>query len=219
MKIKHIFYGFICSVFLNIPIFGQSPIFTIGNQYLNTQNSPFPLPLPFGPDLNLDYQGQQAQYAANAWHNPVDGSLMFFIVDGVVYDRDGYYLGSLDEDDWLGNNNKMRGISEISIVPDPGNCLRYYIIGSRRDVTGSNPGIPANNPSIPIQELNSELFYAVVNFGLTRENSDLYGSDRTCRYGALELLDDGINEAYILSLRSLIPNNQKYNPRSAGFAT
>lgn len=212
MKVNFVIISLLTSFFMfDIgKIFGQSPIWVVGNQFIENDGFNAPQFLPTGP-ASIDYQGQQAQYAANAWHNPMDGTLMFFIVDGIVYDRDGYYLGSLDEYDLLVINNKMRGISEISIVPDPGNCLRYYIIGSRRDVTGSNPGIPANNPSIPIQELNSELFYAVVNFGLTRENSDLYGSDRTCRYGALELLDDGFNEAYILSLRSLIPNNQKYN--------
>jgi hypothetical protein len=98
----------------------------------------------------------------------------------------------------------MRGISEISIVPDPGNCLRYYIIGGRRNPTDSNPLLPPGATAIPANAVNSELFYGVVNFGLQREN---YNMDRI---GTLELLDDNLNSGYILPLKDHIPNNQKY---------
>ena len=99
----------------------------------------------------------------------------------------------------------MRGISEISIVPDPGNCLRFYIIGGKRQPTDSNPILPPGAVGVPPNEVNSELFYGVVNLGLQRE---FYNETRL---GSLEYLDDGNgNEGYIYPLRMMIPANQKY---------
>jgi hypothetical protein len=81
-----IFYGF--------SINSQNQIWSIGNQQWNGVD-PNPSPLPTVPNSNLDYSGQQAQYAANAWHNPIDGSLLFFVVDGVVYNLSGILIQSI----------------------------------------------------------------------------------------------------------------------------
>lgn len=185
--------------------YGQSAIWPVGNQYYDWLNGVLDdLPTPAGPS-GLDYAGQQAQYATNAWHNPQTGALLFFVVDGVVYDSEGYYLGSLDEYNTPVNNDKMRGISEISIVPDPGDCKRFYIIGGKRKPTTVNPVLPPGAVGVPANEVNSELFYGVVNLALPRDNFN------TNRIGSLELLDDNFNSGYILPLKALVPTNQKYN--------
>ncbi len=113
------------SLTASLAFHAQSPLWLVGSNYLDQNFQEFIIPT--GPDPTIDYQGQQAEYAANAWHNPADGSLLFFIVDGVVYDGDGYRINKLTEDGSTGN---MRGVSEISIVPDPSNCMRFYIFGS-----------------------------------------------------------------------------------------
>ena len=63
--------------------YSQNPLWIIGNQLQDWPNG-FNDDLPIGPDLDIDYQGQQAQYASNAYHNPLTGALLFFVVDGVV---------------------------------------------------------------------------------------------------------------------------------------
>ena len=189
---------------VSLGIYAQSPLWLVGSNYYDQNLVPLFLPTPAGPS-GLDYTGQQAQYAANAWHNPQTGALLFFVVDGVVYDSEGYYLGSLDEYNTPVNNDKMRGISEISIVPDPGDCKRFYIIGGKRKPTTVNPVLPPGAVGVPANEVNSELFYGVVNLALPRDNFN------TNRIGSLELLDDNFNSGYILPLKALVPTNQKYN--------
>lgn len=92
----------------------QSPIWVVGNQQL--QGTQTTIPLPTGP-TNLDYQGQQANASANAYHHPLTGQLLFFIVDGVVYDNEGYRINKLQLNGSL--IDPIIGQSEIVIVPDP----------------------------------------------------------------------------------------------------
>jgi hypothetical protein len=98
----------------------QSPFWVVGNQRVEFN---FANPLPIGPNSSIDYQGQQANASANAYHNPISGDLLFFIVDGVIYDHEGYRINKLQ----LNSSaiDPIIGQSEIVIVPDPGNCKRY----------------------------------------------------------------------------------------------
>jgi hypothetical protein len=107
--------------------YAQSPIWTLPNQYLEDAND-HDLPTPSGTYV---YAGEQAQYAHNAAYNPVTGKLLFFVVDNKVYDKDGYLINELIGI-VNGSYKQARGISEISIVPDPGNCRRYYIFSSNK---------------------------------------------------------------------------------------
>ncbi|MFN3341370.1 MAG: hypothetical protein ACK40M_01660 [Flavobacteriales bacterium] len=80
--------------------------------------------LPTGPDPTLDYAGQPSQYCHNAVHD-ASGNLLFFVHDGVIYDKDGVFVDFIY--DFAG---PVYGGAEVSIVPDPGNCNKYYIFTS-----------------------------------------------------------------------------------------
>src|SRR5690606_31335737 len=118
MKIKElisILVGIVCLISSGNVSFGQSPIWTFSNQYydFNTMTS-----LPIGPDLTFDYQGQPAEFASNAYHNPVTGKLLFFVVDGKVYDHEGYCIGEMIAKSGL-SSAVCTGSEEIAIFPDP----------------------------------------------------------------------------------------------------
>lgn len=84
--------------------------------------------LPIGP-TGIDYQGAQAQFSQNAQYDE-NGKLLFFVVDGAIYDHAGYLMADNDRapncTDCL-----PRGIQEVSIVLMPGTCDRYYVISGR----------------------------------------------------------------------------------------
>ena len=79
---------------------------------------PQPLPAPdFGQPTPFHYAGLPAEYSHNAMQDK-DGNLLFFIVDGIIYDKNGYYMTTMDV--WSGSG-------EILIVPDPTDCHLYHI--------------------------------------------------------------------------------------------
>ncbi len=111
----------------------QNPLWTLPNNYLDGM-VPQSLPTPTDPNNTYDpgeqyyyYQGQEAASTHNSMMD-AQGNLLFFIVDEIVYDADGYAMG------WLEKASSpymsMKGTSEMVIVPDPGNCSRYYIISN-----------------------------------------------------------------------------------------
>jgi hypothetical protein len=121
--------------------YGQSPIWVLPSNFLEIEEvGAIPIPLPTGPDSFFDYQGQPAEFASNAYHNPVTGKLLFFVVDGKVYDHEGYFIGEMI----VASGNATAtctGSEEIAIFPDPGNCTRYYILSStkiRSQATGTS---------------------------------------------------------------------------------
>ena len=85
-----------------------------------------------------DYQGQPAEFTHAAMQDK-DGNLLFFMVDGEIYDKDGYGMGFLDPT-ILFPGSSIAGLTEIIIVPVPGNCQQYYIVGTFPDVNPLNPG-------------------------------------------------------------------------------
>jgi len=166
--------------------YGQSPIWLIGNNTIQGPQANL-LPTPSGPS-GLAYAGQQAQYAANAWHNPVDGSLLFFVVDGVVYDGDGYIIRELI--DQSGNGMDLKGVSELSIIPDPENCFRFYVI-----IDGLSAQFMTDQSS---ENARPRPYYAIFNLELDRATYN------TNRKGEFETLPNG---DYIRPLFSLVPQN------------
>jgi hypothetical protein len=93
-----------------------------------------PLPIPSDdsgggvnqPDNYRDgYDGQKATITSNCIMD-ANNELLFFIVDEFVYNKDGYSLGELRYMDT--EIIYVKGTSEISIIPDPENCQKYYII-------------------------------------------------------------------------------------------
>ena len=59
------------------------------NYYVNSSGSY--LSLPTGPVPGQDYQGQAAMHSHNAMQD-ANGNLLFFVIDGYVYDKDGYLM-------------------------------------------------------------------------------------------------------------------------------
>lgn len=49
------------------------------------------------------------------------GNLLFYIVDGYIYDNNGYQM------DFFNYYALIKPAGEIVVFPDPGNCQRYYI--------------------------------------------------------------------------------------------
>ncbi len=83
------------------------------------------------PTTATGYNGSPEAYASNSMHDK-NGNLLFFVVDDKVYDAQGYLIDNL-----IYNGDILTAIQnggvisrEISIVPKPGNCNQYYIIGS-----------------------------------------------------------------------------------------
>lgn len=100
--------------------------------------------LPVNPNpnnYNLDpfdyYDGISANHSSNGISN-LDGQLNFFIIDGLIYDKDGKYLdyawSGLFPDVTVNLDNtysvKGNGGTETLIVPHPTNCTQYYLFGA-----------------------------------------------------------------------------------------
>lgn len=155
----------------------QDNLWVYGNQLLdfNTEldpnNQPYPTKvcnLPIGPDA-WDYQGQAAQYSQNAQYDE-NGKLLFFVVDGAIYDHEGYLMA--DNELRTGCLDCLpRGIQEVSIVLMPGTCDKYYIISgrARRYTAPADPPCQWPNVAYLVHE-NSALFYSVLDLSLSNRH-------------------------------------------------
>lgn len=112
----------------SIAIIAQNQTWTLPGKYLDiTPGAPPTIQtLPTDPYWVFfeGYQGQQSNFAHNAIHK-TNGDIWFFIVDGFVYDGQGKFIGQLVRD--LNPDHDVEGQAEVCIVPDPGDCNRFYI--------------------------------------------------------------------------------------------
>jgi hypothetical protein len=83
------------------------------------------LPAPGG---GFDYSGQGASYSHNAAHSS-NGELLFFVVDGVVYDKNGLYILELAG----GQTPIAKGATECLVFPVPGQCNQWMILAADVD--------------------------------------------------------------------------------------
>lgn len=158
----------------NTYIFSQNSLWSLPNHYYQSQTGQL-APLPLGPNPSLgDYQGQVATNCHNAMHDE-NGNLLFFIVDEFVYDAVGRIIDTLKFPKLT-----LKGTAEISIVPDPQNCSRYYIFS-----VGS---IDYNDPFYPKLP-----YFTVINL----EIPNIYHPNAL---GAIDY-------AYLLSI---LPNNLQF---------
>jgi hypothetical protein len=96
---------------------------------LDVEHEPLPTPDHYPEMSGVDYEdlyyaGDVAIQGHNSMSNAA-GQLLFFIVDDIIYDGEGYFIIRLAL-----NGAPVMGNAEVTIVPDPGNCLRYYIFSS-----------------------------------------------------------------------------------------
>ncbi len=97
--------------------------------------SPNKVSFPAGPTASslptYDYAGQSADFSQNSMYD-ANGDLLFFVIDGMVYDGDGYLIdeiwGLYDPYPSVLNIYKLTGQTEWVIVPVPGECRQYYLI-------------------------------------------------------------------------------------------
>ncbi|CAG5086568.1 T9SS type A sorting domain-containing protein [Parvicella tangerina] len=173
---------------------GQSPIVSLPPFYYDAVvEAQFPLPQPAlsNPALFDDfietgnlvdatgatvfgYDGRPAKACHNAIYGE-NGELVAFIIDEYIFDREGYLLDVFEDQ---GGNVGLQE-NEFSIIPDPSNCNRFYIVG-----------IQYNERSYDMSSLGYEsayIYYSVLD--LTKDRSDyLYNETRI---GGLEEAQNG----------------------------
>ncbi len=105
-------------------IAAQNPFWTFPN--LGFESGQVFVPLPTASS-SPDYTGFTSDYVHAGLKNP-HGEIMFFVVDGQVFDRDGNFINELQY-----NGNRIAGNSEILIINKPGSCTEWYIFLSGID--------------------------------------------------------------------------------------
>ena len=115
----------------------QDPLWAIGQQQVffpQEQDEDIKigeLPTSFNDDIpdQYEYQGALPQRTQNVQFDD-EGKVLFFIMDGKIYNRDGLLIAdeALDRED---RNCEVcfLGGEQVHIIPVPGSCTRYYIIG------------------------------------------------------------------------------------------
>jgi hypothetical protein len=124
---------FLTVTLLSYTSWAQNPIWIIAPNYLkfNPDEPAEVVPLPTGTNPDFSYQGQPANYSSNAIAD-ANGNLKCFIIDGRVYDNEGFFIGDFGTVVDLIQDSQCYGRSELAVVPDPGNCERLYVFGIAR---------------------------------------------------------------------------------------
>ncbi len=149
--------------------YSQNPVWSFPPKYFDFLSfNIYSFPTPGAPGGNgtpgVDYSGQPAAYCHNAMSD-ANGNLLFFIVDGVIYDKDGYYIDKLSAS--INQSDTVKGTAEICVVPNPANCKQFYLF------LASNGGNNNNQFSQP--------YYALLDLSLPNNNANT----NTPRFGAL----------------------------------
>ncbi len=140
---------------------GQSEAWAIGNESADmlAPSSTIDiasLPAPGGPNA---YNGASATRSQLVRTNE-SGQLLFFVIDGNVYDREGYLIADAKGQDC--QECTEAGTMEMLAVPAPGQCGVFFLLSVRPhagapyntgglrlailDLAGQNPHLP-NDPS------------------------------------------------------------------------
>lgn len=120
----------------------QDPLWCVGSQQVHFPQAPAsipgqsairtsPLPTSFSPLIpdEYEYQGQLAERTQNIQYDD-EGKVLFFIIDGNIYNRDGLLIA---DDAQFRLDDQCRtcflGGDETHIVPVPGSCTQFYVMG------------------------------------------------------------------------------------------
>jgi len=146
MKSKKIHFTSLIFLLAFNTLIAQNPMWSLPQgQYSEIGGYlPLPTPTPIGTiNPGYFYSGAAATNTHNAMSDGA-GNLLFFIVDNWVYDKNGYGLMRLHfTDSWDNNSSNVRGNSDVCIVPDPGNCSRYYIFTTTYGFQTNNTAVYA----------------------------------------------------------------------------
>lgn len=115
----------------------QDPLWMIGDRAVHFPQAQgeevrtSPLPTSFDPSIpdEYEYQGQIAEHTQNVQYDE-NGNLLFFIIDGNVYNGHGLLIAddAADIDD-RDCEVCFIGGEQVHILPVPGSCTRYMVIG------------------------------------------------------------------------------------------
>lgn len=111
----------------------QDPLWVIGNQQVHFPQEPgldpdeslirsTALPTPAAPEVTnaYKYQGQIAQRTQNIQHDD-EGHVLFFEVDGSIYNRDGFLIADTRQEDGDTECNQcFVGGWQVHFIPVPG---------------------------------------------------------------------------------------------------
>jgi hypothetical protein len=111
----------------------QSQILTIPPNSIKYNSS-----TPFTPGVsNLpigDYNGGTTTNPSNCWYDE-SGNIMFFIVDGNVYDGSGLLIGQLRTPV---DKAVILGTTELVVIPVPGHCKQFYLVSGYYNINHSS---------------------------------------------------------------------------------
>jgi hypothetical protein len=158
-------------------ITAQHPLVVMGNKQVNFENpmgqlpvSALPTPAPLqGFPAYYFYDGSEPQYSF-ACQFDENGELRLFVVDGNIYDGDGYLIAESyfqnDDTDW-----PMIGRQpDIVITAIPGSCTRYLLFSGGQTDSGSRVYVLA---VIIDLELENPLFTGLSRLGACWPVSEL----------------------------------------------
>lgn len=162
-----------------------------------------------------DYTGVAANYSHNVWYDK-QGQLLFFIVDGIIYDKDGYKIENIN----YSSNDINR---EVAIIPIPGSCRKFYIISGGVTYNSNSTKLFMRFDSLDLDEPNyyyNTRWGAVnsVNVGSTSNYKplnniyyDVFFQCRTVQFAVTPLRSDNTRLLYIEGCRGfkkyIITNN------------
>lgn len=166
MKNKFVFLSFI--LLFSLKLAAQNPAVIFPPNYYNSlEGKLYPLPIPefinYDPlscnSNNIEpndpasmfdgYDGQQVTGASNMMMDK-NGRILFFIVDGFIFNSKGVTKGMMAG---VNYDHNAYGSNEITIVPDPGNCDRYYIF---TNVLQASSQAVSSSPSICLYNTATE---------------------------------------------------------------
>lgn len=119
------------SLAVPLAVEAQSDALIVGNGWLDMYNgngTPIPLPTPSGSG---NYAGQTATRSQVA-RSDGNGNLLFFGIDGNIYDGEGYLIA--DAQGAGCSECIYPGTMEMLAVPVPGSCFLYYLITMNADM-------------------------------------------------------------------------------------
>ena len=140
---------FLLGILLMKGAMAQNPTWIMPPYYNNNGGSVSLLPIPPNNSANDPYDGydgQSAKFASNIIKG-LNGGILFFIVDQFIYDKDGYLIDYIEN--YNENISDITGTAEITVIPDPSDCNRYYIVS-----THSTPGIYLKLPYVALLNMN-----------------------------------------------------------------
>jgi hypothetical protein len=135
-RISFSFFVFLSVIFLSsvtVKISAQSNLWMVGNKYLDFSNSSAitteNLPQPSVPASSQQraYAGQLPKLCQFAEYDE-SGDLLFFIVDGKIYDSEGYLMVANGVTGFTPYPHYPSLILDIQVVKIPGDCSKYFIL-------------------------------------------------------------------------------------------